>query len=104
MVEFSGLSIYYDIGIGGLTGQKFGLMVNYTAGVYTITVDIDHTVLTQDMVVNIFKYDNNASTLVFVCNGLSTTYYTGTISITVHPNLTYEQTTSMTPENNNNNP
>ena len=104
MVEFSGLSIYYDVGIGGLTGQKFGLMVNYTAGVYTITVDIDHTVLTQDMVVNIFKYDNNASTLVFVCNGLSTTYYTGTISITVHPNLTYEQTTSMTPENNNNNP
>ena len=101
MVEFSGLSIYYDIGMNGLTGQKFGLMVNYTTGVYTVTVDTANTVLTEDLVVNIFKYDNNASTLVFVCNGLSETYYTGTISITIHPNLTFEQTTSLTPDLNN---
>ncbi len=101
MVEFSGLSIFYDIGKNALTGQKFGLIVTYTTGVYTVTVDTDNTVLTEDLIVNIFKYDNNASTLVFECNGLSTTYYQGTISITIHPNLSYEQTTSTNPDNSN---
>ena len=102
IVEFSSLSIFYDIGKNNVTNQRFGLIVTYTAGVYTISVDTANTSLTEDLVINIFKYDNNASTLVFECNGLSTTYYQGTVSITLHPNLSYELTqTAPPPEQNN---
>ena len=87
MVAESNLSIFYDV---TNTGQKVSLTVNYEFDanegengeyVYTVTIDSTETVLTKDLVINIYKYDNNASILKVVVNGQSTTYYGGTTSI-----------------------
>ena len=88
-VDFSALSIYIDV---TNTGQKINVNVTFTPGtngnpgVYTVTVDSTGTVLTQDLVINFFKYDNNLSELVVVVNNVSTTYYTGTVSVTIPAN------------------
>ena len=89
VVAQSTLSIYYDVKD---QNQKVGLNVTFAGSTYTVSIITDKTLLTEDLVINFFKYDNNATTLVFVVNGVSTTYYTGTVSVTVHPDLTYELT------------
>ena len=90
-VDFSALSIYIDV---KRTGQKIDINVTFTPGtngnpgVYTVTIDSTKTLLTEDLEINFFKYDNNLSTLVVVVNGVSTTYYTGTVSVIVPANNT----------------
>ncbi len=90
-VDFSALSIYIDV---KRTGQKIDINVTFTPGtngnpgVYTVTIDSTKTLLTEDLEINFFKYDNNLSTLVVVVNGVSTTYYTGTVSVVVPANNT----------------
>ena len=80
-VNNSALSIYYDV---THTGQKVSISVTYSNGTYTVTIDSSGTVLTEDLVINIFKYDNNASTLIVVINDVpSDPIYTGTTSITI---------------------
>ena len=76
--------------------NSYGIDINVTftpgtngnPGVYTVTIDSTKTLLTEDLEINFFKYDNNLSTLVVVVNGVSTTYYTGTVSVVVPANNT----------------
>ena len=90
-VEYSALSIYYDI---KLTGQMLDIKVAFTAGtngnpgVYTVTIDTTKALLTADLDVNLFKYDNNLSELVVVVDGVATTYYTGSVTVTIPANST----------------
>ena len=81
-VDYTALCIYYDV---TNTGQQVGVNVTFVNNTYTITVDTTKTHLTQNLVINIFKYDNNLTSLNVVVDGVSTTYNTGTVTILVEP-------------------
>lgn len=83
-VNESYLNIFYDV---TNTGQLVSMNVyyNYNNGdpIYTITFDSDEIELTEDLVIFIYKYDNNASILNVIVNGVTTTYYSGAIGIVI---------------------
>lgn len=86
MVAESNLSIFYDV---TKTGQLVSVSVTYEYDaqlegyVYTVTINSSETNLTEDLIISIYKFDNNASTLRVVLNGVTTTYYTGNTTIVV---------------------
>ncbi len=91
-VTFSAISIFYDV---TTTGQKISVTVIYEYDstldkyVYKVIIDTSGTVLTQAVSINIFKYDNNASTLIVVVNNEeSDPIYAGTTSVTIPANAT----------------
>ena len=89
MVAESNLSIFYDV---TNTGQQVSVSVTYEYDetlegyVYTVTINSTETVLSEDLIISIYKFDNNASTLRVVLNGVTTTYYTGNTTIVVPAN------------------
>ena len=85
-VDSSNLSIYYDV---TNTGQQVSLTVEYKYNEtdlqyeYIITVNTSETSLTQDLVINIYKYDNSASVLKVTANGETNPYTAGAVTITL---------------------
>ena len=84
-VEETALCIYYDI---LQHNQQLSIYVQFdhSTSTYIITIDTANCVLTEDLTVNIFKYDNTATSLVVIVNGVSTQYDEGTVSIVVPAN------------------
>ena len=85
MVSETVLCIFYDV---TAIGQNLGISVVYNnaSTTYTITIDTSNTVLTEELTISIFKYDNTATTLIVVVDGISTQYDEGAITITLSPN------------------
>lgn len=98
-VTFSAISVYYDV---TSLDQKISVYVTYaydsTLGeyVYTVHIDSSGTQITSNLIINIFKYDNNASALVVVADGglsilvdgeeyTGDPIYNGTTSVTISP-------------------
>ena len=87
MVEETALCIYYDVK-ELLQQLTINVTFDHSTNTYYVTIDTSNSVLTQDISVNIFKYDNTATNLVVVLDGVSTQYDEGTVSILVPANTT----------------
>ena len=86
MVEETALCIYYDIKD---LGQQLYIDVQFdhSTMTYYVTIDTTHSVLTHDLIVNIFKYDNDATELVVLVDGVPVDYDgMGSLSVTVTAN------------------
>ena len=85
MVEETALCVYYDI--KDLEQQLYiNVQFDHSTMTYYVTIDTTNSVLTKDLAVNIFKYDNTATNLVVIVDGVSTQYDEGTVSIVIPAN------------------
>ena len=86
MVEETALCIYYDL--KDLDQILYiDVQFDHSTNTYYVTIDTVNSVLTHDLIVNIFKYDNDATELVVLVDGVPVEYDgMGSLSVTVTAN------------------
>ena len=85
-VEETALCIYYDM---KELGQQLDISVQFdhATGTYIVSIDTTNSVLTVDLIVNIFKYDNDATQLSVLVDGVPVEYDgMGSLSVTIPAN------------------
>lgn len=85
-VEETALCIYFDM---RELGQQLDISVQFdhATATYIISIDTTHSVLTVDLIVNIFKYDNDATQLSVLVDGVPVDYDgMGSLSVTIPAN------------------
>ena len=85
-VEETALCIYYDM---TEIGQSLDISVQFdhSTGTYIVSIDTTHSVLTVDLMVNIFKYDNDATQLSVLIDGVPVAYDgMGSLSVIIPAN------------------
>ena len=84
--EESSIGIYYDM---IEIGQQLSISVQFdhSTGTYIISIDTTNSVLTVDLIINVFKYDNNATQLSVLVDGVPVEYDgAGSLSVTIPAN------------------